>query len=166
MSDKELAFTIRTILPADNAAIARIIRTSLAEFGANKPGTVYYDATTDALYDLFQVSGAIYHVAEKGGEVVGGGGIYPSAGLPEGTCELVKMYLKKEVRGQGLGRLLIDRSIEYARDAGYKKVYLETMPELKQALKSYEKFGFYYLDRQLGDTGHFGCDVWMMKDLD
>lgn len=165
MSVKESAFTIRPIEHRDNAAVANIIRTSLAEFGADKPGTVYYDATTDALYQLFQIEGAIYHVAEKEGEIVGGGGIYPSPGLPEGTCELVKMYLKKEVRGQGLGRLLINRSIAYAKSAGYDKVYLETMPELKQALKTYEKFGFYYLDKQLGNTGHFGCDLWMMKDL-
>ena len=34
--------------------LAQIIRTSLAEFGANKPGTVYFDPTTDALYELFQ----------------------------------------------------------------------------------------------------------------
>ena len=45
--------TIRTIQPADNPALAIIIRNALAEFGANKPGTVYYDATTDALYELF-----------------------------------------------------------------------------------------------------------------
>jgi hypothetical protein len=34
---------IRTIQPADNKALATIVRDSLAEFGANKPGTVFYD---------------------------------------------------------------------------------------------------------------------------
>jgi putative acetyltransferase len=29
----------------------------------------------------------------------------------------------------------------------------------------YERAGFRYLDAPLGDTGHFGCDVWMLKDL-
>lgn len=45
--------TIRPIQPSDNTFIAKIIRDTLAEFGANHPGTVYYDPTTDALYELF-----------------------------------------------------------------------------------------------------------------
>jgi putative acetyltransferase len=72
---------------------------TLAEFGANHPGTVYYDPTTDALYELFQKNGSIYYVAELNGELIGGAGIYPSDGLPAGTCELVKMYLLPQARG-------------------------------------------------------------------
>ena len=97
---------VRIIKPGDNKALAQVIRTTLKEFGADKPGTVYYDETTDTLYQLFQKDGAIYHVAEKDGKVVGGGGIFPSPGLPNDTCELVKMYLLKGARGLGLGKLL------------------------------------------------------------
>jgi len=159
------AIRTRTIQPADNAALAVIIRDSLAEFGANKPGTVFYDATTDALYELFQVPGSIYFVAEDQGRLLGGAGIFPSPGLPEGVCELVKMYLHKDTRGKGLGRLLIEKCLDTARSMGYKKVYLETMPELRKAVSVYEKFGFSYLDGPMGNTGHFGCDVWMIKGL-
>lgn len=156
---------IRPILQGDNKAIANIIRTTLKEFGADRPGTVYYDPTTDELYQLFQTAGAVYHVAEKNGEIVGGGGIYPSPGLPQHTCELVKMYLLKQARGIGLGKLLIEKSLQFAKEAGYKNVYLESMPELKQALKTYEKFGFEYINAPMGNTGHFGCDLWMLKEL-
>ncbi len=45
---------ITTIEPNDNPGLAEIIRSALAEFGANKPGTVYYDPTTDALFELFK----------------------------------------------------------------------------------------------------------------
>ena len=38
---------IRNIEPTDNVAIAAVIRAALTEFGANKPGTVYFDPTTD-----------------------------------------------------------------------------------------------------------------------
>ena len=62
-----LPVNIRTIQPADNQALAVIIRNALAEFGANKPGTVYYDATTDTLYELFRQEGSIYYVAEENG---------------------------------------------------------------------------------------------------
>jgi putative acetyltransferase len=158
--------TIRTIEEKDNAAIANVIRRTLEEFGANHPGTVYYDDATDALYSVFQnTNRSIYFIAERNDEVVGGGGIFPSAGLPEDTCELVKMYLLPHVRGIGLGKKLIQQCIDFAKQAGYQNIYLETMPELKQALKTYEKFGFEYINHSMGNTGHFGCELWMLKQL-
>ncbi|MCG2615568.1 GNAT family N-acetyltransferase [Terrimonas sp. NA20] len=157
--------TIRPIQPSDNAPLAIIIRRALEEFGANHPGTVYYDASTDALYELFQEKGSAYFVALSDNEVVGGGGIFPTEGLPAGTCELVKMYLRKEARGTGLGKKLIETSLDWAKEQGYNNVYLETMPELKPALKVYEKFGFNYLAGPLGNSGHTGCTLWMEKQV-
>jgi len=156
---------VRDLQPSDNAAIAQVIRDTLQEFGANHPGTVYFDPTTDDLYHLFLKKGSYYRIAVMNDKVVGGGGIYPSDGLPDGTCELVKMYLLPEARGIGLGKKMISDCLEQAAKLGYKQVYLETMPELKDALKTYEKFGFTYLDGALGNTGHFGCALWMLKKL-
>lgn len=156
---------IRTIRPQDNPFIATIIRNTLAEFGANKPGTVYFDPTTDALYELFQTPRSVYFIALINNEIVGGAGIYPTEGLPEDTCELVKMYLLPKARGTGLGRTLIDMCLAFAKDAGYKNVYLETMPELKQALNVYAKFGFDYLKGPMGNSGHTGCSLWMLKKV-
>lgn len=156
---------IRPIQASDNAPLAVIIRKALEEFGANRPGTVYYDASTDALYELFREKGSGYFVAVKDEEVLGGGGIFPTAGLPADTCELVKMYLRPDARGTGLGKKLIETSLDFAKDTGYKNVYLETMPELKPALKVYEKFGFRYLEGPLGNSGHTGCSLWMKKEL-
>ena len=153
---------IREIEMSDNPGIARIIRETLVEFGANHPGTVYYDSTTDALYDLFRQPGSIYYVAEQGGKLLGGAGIFPSDGLPDETAELVKMYLVPEARGKGLGRELIQKALTFARDTGYRQVYIETMPELKKAMRIYEQFGFQYLPSSLGNTGHTGCAVWML----
>jgi putative acetyltransferase len=162
----EATITVRNIQPGDNSALAKIVKGTLAEFGANHPGTVYYDETTDALYELFQKERSVYNVAEINGEVVGGGGIYPTDGLPEDTCELVKMYLLPQARGHGLGRMMIEKCIGQARKMGFKKIYLETMPELKQALKVYAKFGFEYLKGPMGNSGHTGCSLWMLKELD
>jgi putative acetyltransferase len=39
------------------------------------------------------------------------------------------------------------------------------MPELKKALSVYEKFGFSYLQGPMGNTGHFGCALWMARDI-
>jgi putative acetyltransferase len=55
--------------------------------------------------------------------------------------------------------------MDHARQLGYRKIYLETLPELRQAVKVYEKFGFHYLEGPMGNTGHFGCNVWMLRDL-
>ena len=160
-----LPVIIRTIQPSDNQALAVIIRNALAEFGANKPGTVYYDATTDALYELFQKQGSIYFVASEDNQLIGGAGIYPSPGLPPDTCELVKMYLAPAARGKGIGKILIEKALQFASDTGYRNVYIETMPELRKAMTVYEKFGFRYLDGPMGNTGHFGCEIWMLKEL-
>ena len=156
---------IRPIQPADNPAIAAIIRNTLTEFGANRPGTAFYDAATDAMYNSFQLSGSRYHVGLIDGQIVGGGGIYPSTGLPEGVCELVKMYLNPNARGVGLGKKLLEVSLTFARQTGYRQVYIETMPELEKAVSIYERFGFHHLDSAMGNTGHYGCTLWLLKDL-
>ncbi len=156
---------IRPIRIEDNPLIATIIRSCLTEFGANKPGTVYYDKTTDHLFELFQEKGAAYFIAEQEGNVLGGGGIFPSPGLPSGTCELVKMYLLPLARGTGIGAALMNKCMDMAKEMGFDAMYIETLPELKKAISVYEKFGFNYLDKPLGDTGHFGCSVWMLKSL-
>jgi putative acetyltransferase len=106
---------LRKIAPEDNPQIASIIRSCLEEFNANKCGTVYFDETTDHLYELFQTPKSIYFIAEVDGKLVGGGGIFPSKGLPSDTCELVKMYLLPEARGTGLGASIINKSIEFAQ---------------------------------------------------
>jgi putative acetyltransferase len=156
---------LRPIHAADNKQIAAIIRQILSEFGANKPGTVFFDPTTDDLFRLFSAPGSAYFIAEADGEIVGGSGIFPTPGLPAGCCELVKLYLLPEMRGQGLGLLLMEKCFQKAIDFGFKKMYLETMPELRTAIGLYEKAGFTYLPGPLGQSGHFGCDLWMIKNL-
>ncbi len=156
---------IRPILQSDNPALAVIVRNTLSEFGAANPGTVFFDSTTDTLFELFQTSKSAYFVAEADGKILGGGGIFPTENLPEGTCELVKMYLLPEARGIGLGSALISKCLETSGDFGFEQVYLETLDELHLALKIYAKFGFEYLKAPLGQTKHFGCGLWMLKKL-
>lgn len=160
------AVTIRPIQPADNAALAAIIRHTLREFGAAKPGTVFFDPTTDHLFELFRVPQSVYFVAEDaGGTVLGGAGIFPTPGLAPGVAELVKVYLQPAARGTGLGRRLIAQCLAWAHDAGLAQVYLETLPELTQAVPLYERLGFRYLPGPLGQSGHFDCTIWMLREV-
>lgn len=157
--------SIRCIEPKDNVALAAVIRAALTEFGANKPGTVYYDPTTDNLSALFETPGSVYYVAEKDNEILGGCGIFPTVGLPDKTCELVKLYLAPSARGTGLGKALMLKAMAWAKEAGYDQVYLETMPELSNAVTMYEKLGYNRLPKSLGNSGHDGCSIWMLKAL-
>lgn len=161
----DAGIAIRKIESADDNALAKVIRESLEEFGAAKPGTVYFDPTTDTLSEVFKTPGSCYFVATKDGVVAGGAGIFPTENLPMGTCELVKLYLAPAARGKGLGKLLMQKCEEAAREMGYQNIYLETMPELIIAVPMYEKMEYQYLDKSLGNSGHTGCHIWMFKKL-
>lgn len=160
-----MGVTLRNIEKRDNKEIADLIRTIFREFNIARPGTVYYDPATDSLYELFRTPGSIYWIAEEDGKMIGGCGIFPTTGLPEGCTELVKLYLVSSKRGKGTGRMLLEKSLESAKQFGYKQIYLESLPELVKALSLYEKAGFNLLPAALGKSGHSSCNIWMLKDL-
>jgi putative acetyltransferase len=157
--------TFRKIEKRDNAKISSLIKTVFREFGIDRPGTVYTDPTTDDLFSLFQTPGSEYWIAEEDGVIIGGCGIYPTPDLPDGCAELVKLYLDASKRGKGIGRDLMERSFGSARRLGYKQIYLESMPELNKAISLYERAGFNFIPAQLGNSGHYNCTIWMLKDL-
>lgn len=158
---------IRNIKEEDNKALANIIRRTLEEFGANHPGTVYYDDEINYLSEIFKADKSTYFVVwdDENNKVLGGGGIYPTKGLPQDTAELVKLYLLPETRGKGIGKQLIDKCLNYAKETGYSKVYLESMDELSGAVGLYERMGFSYLDAPMGNSGHCYCGIWMMREI-
>ena len=164
LSSSEPDIHYREIQQGDNKELAEVIRIVLREHGVARPGTVYTDPTTDALFELFQPETACYFVATDGDKIIGGCGIYPTAGLPTGCAELVKLYLLKEYRNLGIGKRLIEQSIEFARKQ-YDCLYLETMDELAGAIELYKRLGFQFIDQRLGASGHFSCPIWMLKSL-
>ncbi|MCH2234203.1 MAG: GNAT family N-acetyltransferase [Crocinitomicaceae bacterium] len=156
---------IKEIKKTDNEIIARVIRDVLTEHGVNKPGTVFTDPTTDHLFELFEKDKSFYYIVWLNEQIVGGCGVFPTKGLAEGCAELVKLYVLKKARGLGLGKELMERCAENAKKLGYQKLYLETLPELSNAVKLYESLGYERLDEPLGDSGHFACNLWMLKEL-
>lgn len=157
--------TFRNLEKRDNKEIANLIRSVFREFDIARPGTVYFDPTTDDLFTLFQRPGSEYWIAEDEGIIIGGCGVFSTQGLPEGCGELVKLYLLPDHRKKGIGRLLMEKTFESARKFGYKQLYLESLPELSRAISLYEKAGFRMISAPLGCSGHFGCNIWMFKDL-
>jgi putative acetyltransferase len=149
----------------DNQQIAFIIRSVLKEFKADKPGTVYFDPTTDDLFTLFKTPRSKYFIAELENEMIGGAGVFPTPDLPQGYCELVKLYLLPGARSKGFGKILMEQCFATAHQFGYTHLYLESMPELSIAVGLYEKCGFKHLISPLGNSSHFGCSIWMLKEL-
>jgi putative acetyltransferase len=160
-----LSVRLRHIAPSDDAQLAELIRSVFREYGVDQPGTVYTDPTTDHLFTLFRTAGSFYFVAEENGKILGGCGAFPTAGLPAGCAELVKLYLAPEARGKGIGKQLMEKVIGEAKQAGYSQLYLESFPEFAQAVKMYEALGFKRIDAPMGRSGHYACNLWMIKDL-
>jgi putative acetyltransferase len=156
---------IRSIRQDDDVPIAKIIRDALTEHGLNKPGTVFTDPETDHLSSIYQKEKSGYFIAELDGKIVGGAGIGPVGDVSLQICELQKMYLIKDERGKGISGLLMQKCFETARQFGYTHCYLETATELAKAVQIYRHWGFEQIENAIGDTGHFSCDIKMLKAL-
>lgn len=161
-----MSYQIRSIVPTDDASVAQIIRTVMPEFGADGPGFAIHDREVDHMSAAYAAERSHYFVVVHDAQVRGGAGIAPLTGLEEHTCELRKMYFLPEIRGLGAGFALIQRCLAFAREAGYRRCYLETLTGMDRAARLYEHAGFKQLPAALGATGHFGCNRFYALDLD
>ncbi|KOC91406.1 GNAT family N-acetyltransferase [Winslowiella iniecta] len=157
---------VRPIMPTDNPLIAQVIREVSAEFGltADKGYTVS-DPNLDRLFELYSEANSAYWIVELDGKVVGGGGVAPLLCSEPDICELQKMYFLPGVRGLGLARTLALQAMDFARERGFQRCYLETTASLTRAIKLYEQLGFRHIDGPMGCTGHVDCEVTMLRDL-
>jgi putative acetyltransferase len=156
---------IRKIEPSDNSKMAKTIRSVLIEMGVPKVGTAYEDKALDSMFETYIDKGEAYFVVSDGNTIYGGAGIAPLDNYSGNICELQKMYFSKAIRGLGFGSKMMRQCLDFAKEVGFEKCYLETMPYMTDAQKLYKKFGFKSIDKPLGDTGHYSCTVWMIKDL-
>ena len=159
------SIVIRKIEPNDNAQLEQVIRACFHEFNIPLEGTAYSDKETPKMFESYQNSNDVYFVIDSDGEILGGGGVKPLKDFEANVCEIQKMYFSPKVRGKGYGKLLFEKCMEAAKELGYKQCYLESAPQLKAAIHIYESFGFKHLEGPLGNTGHYSCGVWMIKDL-
>ena len=158
-------FKIREIQFKDNPKIAQAIRDILIEFGVPKVGTAYADTILDTLSEAYTTNNAIYFVVEKDNKIYGGAGIKQLDNYKGNICELQKMYFSPEARNIGLGSEMMNICLKKAKDFGFEQCYLETLPYMEGARKLYRKVGFKDLDAPMGNTGHYSCNLWMLKDL-
>jgi len=148
---------------SDNAALAQVIKTALEEQGNNKPGTIYADPLLYKMFGGYQTEDSVYYVAIENGELLGGSGIARIANQDKNYCELQRMFLSKKARGKGIGAALMKKCLDFAKEANYDLVYIETFANMYEAIKLYERSGFEYIDDAMGATGHFSCDKFLVK---
>ena len=158
-------YSIRKIKKEDNQAVAALIRAVFDELDIPKVGTAYEDPYLDLMFEEYNKPKSVYYVVEKDGIVVGSAGIAPLANEAVSICELQKMYFLPETRGIGIGAEMMEVCLQSAKNFGYEKCYLETMPFMLAAQKLYKKAGFEYISAPMGSTGHDSCPVWMLKEL-
>ena len=130
---------IRPATNADCEKIQQLVFGVLSEYGL----AADLNGTDKDIYDIeanYLNRGGLFEVIESpDGEILGSVGLYP---LDNETIELRKMYFAPDIRGRGLGKELLLKMIEKARNLGYLRVYLETASILEQAVHLYENAGF------------------------
>lgn len=139
----------RKIEAADDKRIAEIIRTNLEKFQLNIPGTAYFDPQLDhlsAYYNIGTKPRAYFVALNEKNEVAGGVGIAEFEGISD-CAEIQKLYLDDSIKGKGCGRKLMEVAENWAKEAGYQQLYLETHSNLKTAIKLYEKLGYKQIAR-------------------
>ncbi|GAB2776151.1 GNAT family N-acetyltransferase [Salinimicrobium soli] len=159
------SYVIREIEPEDNPQVKKVIQSVLVEMGVPKVGTAYEDKSLDDMYATYDHPRMTYFVVEEDEKIIGSAGIAPLQGGDPSVCELQKMYFLPEARGRGVGAEMMQKCLNYAKIEGYKQCYLETLPYMVNARKLYARTGFEELDGPMGDTGHYNCTMWMIKDL-
>ena len=156
---------IRKIEKKDNREVAQLIRAVFDEMNIPKVGTAYADPYLDLMFEEYSKSKSVYFVVEHNGKIIGSAGVAPLESESETICELQKMYFLPEARGKGFGSQMMYNCLQSAKDFGFQKCYLETMPFMHDAQKLYKKVGFEYINAPMGSTGHVSCPIWMLKDL-
>ena len=157
----------RKIESKDDMPLGEVMEKVLVEYNAVEGGSMLGDPSCFNMYEEYKDEKSIYLVAFVDGKLVGGCGVKKIPNQEdENLCELQRMYLSKEARGKKIGKTLIDLCIKKAKEFGFTKMYIESFPQMKEAISLYTKNGFYHIDYAIGNTGHDACDVRMLKDLD
>jgi carbonic anhydrase len=98
-----------------------------------------FDAELEQLPGDYVAPGGVLFVARVGGRLAG---CIAAHRWHAETCEMKRLFVREAFRGSGCGRALVERVIGWARDAGYRRMLLDTLPVMDQAQRLYTQLGF------------------------
>lgn len=138
-----MTITIRTLSAHDSEALEQVrqyFRNYAAWLGVDL-SYQNFDQEMASLPGAYSAPQGQLFFAEIDGKPAGCVGVRP---LPDsdGLCEMKRLYVAPEARGQGVGATLAMTAIKAARSLGYKKLMLDTLPNMRMAVKLYRELGF------------------------
>lgn len=167
---------IREIQQKDDKALFKLIRLCLEDAKLNIPGTAYFDESIKHMseYYLNHQGRKYYVIVDQNDNLLGGCGFaefgtytkdLSKLGNDISIAELQKLYIDKNVRGQGFSYKLVELIEAESAKAGYKKLYLETHHNLPIAIELYKKMNYTLLKTPLEGSLHSTMDYFFIKDL-
>ena len=133
-------FWIRDWQKSYRDAAAQVISTVLSEYGLSWEPT---EADRDVIEveQAYLQSGGEFWIVQLQGDIVGTAAYYPIT-RGEQAVEIRKMYLLPQVRGQGLGKYLLQQLENAIANKGFKEIWLETASVLSEAVVLYQNNGY------------------------
>jgi len=143
--------TISIFHPADQAEVKNLVLAGLVDHWG------WLDPSKNPDLDdiATQYASGVFLVARQAGRIVGAGALIPRQG---GVAEVVRMSVAKDVRRLGIGKSILSELVNHARQAGIKRLILETTSAWQEVVEFYLHYGFRITHYQDGDT-YFTLDL-------
>ena len=148
---------VRKAVVGDEEKVLKLVQEVLNLYGLNL-NPDYEDLDITNIPKYYTKNNGDFEVIEYKGEIIGSYGIYK---IDDETCELRKMYLKREFQGLGLGNIMLENSMRLAINLNYKKIILQTNSVLYKAIKLYKKYGFEEFEEEVCER----CDLAMVREI-
>ncbi len=152
-------FVIQAIAPDDVKHVRQIFLDYIA-FIEDYLGQSIGFQNTDEEFKTFPAMYRALFLATLEGTPVGACGV---KAFQPNIAELKRLYVLPSGRGHGFGQRLITAAVDFSKDSGFEKMYLDTDPGLIHANAIYEGLGFTDIERYYGNP--MGCSRYMALDL-